>query len=136
MAEAKLNIDIPKNLVEDTIRAQVLAAFMDKGHAEKLVSAVVAMALGAKKNSYDSATIFQTEVNDAIREQAMVVFREWLNVHKDLIRQKLLERIEAQSGKITMRIVDAILTEMAWIRPTVKLEFVKEDERDDDANGE
>lgn len=100
--KVELPAEITKDLVEAHIKAAVVAALAK--NPEDLVRGVVEAALRQKRNSYDSASIWDQQLNEAIRASAEGAFREWLDEQKPLFKKLFKERL----GKEYRRIIDAL----------------------------
>jgi hypothetical protein len=98
----------------DETQAQVQAAVVEAlaRDPEELVQAVVDMALSEKRNSYDRATIWQTQVHKMIRDAAQEAFREWLVEQRPLVAKAVRGKLESRRGVFFKRVLDGLLDAM------------------------
>ena len=90
---SEMKIEIPTNLITDTIRAEMVRQ-MASENKTKLIEAVVAHAMTARKDSYSSTpTFFQETVNGMIREEAQKVFKEWIDANRKQISDALFKHL-------------------------------------------
>jgi hypothetical protein len=90
---SEMKIEIPKNLIEDTIRAEMVRQMCGENKTE-LIEAVVTHAMSARKDSYSNTpTFFQEAVNGMIREEASKAFREWIERNRKQISDALFKHL-------------------------------------------
>jgi hypothetical protein len=96
---SEMKIEIPKNLIEDTIRAEMVRQMCGENRTD-LITSVVTHAMSARKDSYSSTpTFFQESVNGMIREEAMKVFREWIESNRKQISDALFKHLNENKQK-------------------------------------
>lgn len=95
------------NVSEDIIKAHVQAAVQQvlNRDPEKLVKAVVDAALNQKRDHYNSKTIWEEQLNDAIRAVAQETFKEWVESVKPVVAKMIRERFEGPKGKETVKAI-------------------------------
>lgn len=113
--ESTMQIKIPSELIENTIRAEMIRALNANGGADKFVEAIVRKALAERNNSYDRETKFEAAVNEAIRLEVQAAFREWLEEHKPKIRAALKKEMQANGAKRITDIVDKITAGLTYV---------------------
>ena len=106
---AGLAIQIPEKMITDVIRAEVIKAVPEP---QKWVEAIVDRALKEKKNTYDSATIFEKTISEMIRKECGAVFAEWLEEHRLKIRDSLVTALSKGKAKRIKEIAEHIATGM------------------------
>jgi len=99
MAMSEMKIEIPQQLIEDTIRAEIVRAIPIEKRDE-LIKAVIRVAMTQKKDDYSrTPTFFQDEVNKMIRETAIRIFEEWLEKNKKKVKDALLDYLNDEPQK-------------------------------------
>ena len=119
---AGLAIQIPEGMIEDVIRAQMVAAVPNP---EKWVAAIVTKALEEKVDSYrNSQTKFHAAISKCIRDECETVFQEWLVEHRQAIRDAMVAQLTKGSAKrvkaIASKLADG-LTDVHVSRITLKI---------------
>jgi hypothetical protein len=102
---AGLAIQVPDQMLRQVIMAEVAKALPDR---ERLIEAIVRECMTQKKNSYDSDTIFGTEIKSEIRSVCHEVFREWLVEQRDAIREALVRELNKGKAKRLKSMVDSL----------------------------
>ncbi len=88
MSEVK--IDIPAQLIENTIMAELVKNVSGE-NKDRLMKAVVEKAMTGKKDNYSSTrTFFQESVEDMIRDEAKKIFREWIDQNRKTLADALM----------------------------------------------
>jgi hypothetical protein len=91
---SEMKIELPKQLIEDTIRAEMVRQIpADK--RDKLIESVIRSALSQEVDRYSNRTVFQDEVSKMIREEAIAIFRAWLDENKTKIKDALFKYLNA-----------------------------------------
>lgn len=96
------------NVSEDIIKAHVQAAVQQvlNRDPERLVKAVVDAAMSQKRNGYSNEkTIWEEQLNEAIRAVAQETFREWIESVKPAVAKMVRERFEGPKGKETIKTI-------------------------------
>lgn len=109
-----VSITLPAEITRDIVNAQIKAAVVSalaKDPAQ-LVSAVVDAAMKQKpERGYSSdPPIWDTMVNEMIREAAKSAFKEWLEENADMIKVKVRERLTKEKTKFIDKIVDSLVS--------------------------
>jgi len=87
---SEMKIEIPTKLIEDSIRSEMVRQIGQGPARDKFVESVVRQAMEGKKDSYSSTpTYFQSAVNDMIRDEALKVFKGWLDENREAISKAL-----------------------------------------------
>ena len=96
---SEMKIEIPTNLIEDTIRAEMVRQ-ISKDNKDKLIEAVVKAAMTQKKDSYNSTpTHFQEAVNEMIADTAKQIFSEWIESNRAAIAKALFTFLNSNKQK-------------------------------------
>lgn len=98
---AGLAINIPQTMIEDTIRAHMVAAMPNP---EIWVQQICKLALDEPaKDRYGhpdrKKTVFQAAIEEMILEEAKAILAEWLAQHREMIRKALVAEMERAKGK-------------------------------------
>jgi len=120
---AEMTVKIDPDVVAAHIRAAVAKALGENPDA--LVKAVVDEAMKVKQNSYDKKTVFQTGVENMIREVASKVFREWLDTKRGDIRKAIAARLKAGGDAFVTQAADklvAALSDNFYVSISLKVE--------------
>ena len=110
MGNSSVEIQIPDQLINDIVRAELVRALGDR---EQLLAAVVRSALAAKAKSYSSKTLFEEKVDEMIRHAATEAFAEWIGSNKSAIRDALHAELDRSKGKRIKEIVDSLISELS-----------------------
>ena len=112
---AGLAIQIPEGMIEDVIRAQMVAAVPNP---EKWVEAIVRKALEEKTDRYNThgATKFHAAISEAIRGECEKVFQEWLVEHRQLIREAMIAQLTKGSAKRIKAIASKLADGLTGVR--------------------
>ena len=87
---SEMKIEIPTKLIEDSIRSEMVRQIGQGPERDKFVESVVRQAMEGKKDSYSSTpTYFQSAVNEMIRDEALKVFKAWLDENREAISKAL-----------------------------------------------
>ena len=123
---SEIKIDVPGQLIEDTIRAEMIRT-MASQNKEKLIEAVVAKAMSTKSDNYSSTpTHFQQAVNEMIRNEAKELFKEWIEENRKAIRDALLKYLNANKQKRLTELVEKLANNISAYGIHVNL-VLKED---------
>lgn len=96
---SEMKIQIPSDLIEDTIRAEMVRQ-IGAENRDKLIESVVYHAMTQKKDDYSrTPTYFQSAVNEMIREEACKIFREWLDGNRKSIATALFAYLNDNKQK-------------------------------------
>lgn len=83
---SEMRIEIPSQLIEDTIRAEMVRSMSANGTTEKWIQAIVREAMEKKKDNYSyNKTLFQEAVSKMIIDEATNIFKEWLDENREQI---------------------------------------------------
>lgn len=130
MADSSLNIKLPQELIENTIRVEMVKQL---GNHQELMEGIVKAALSAKENNYShEPTIFLKKVQEMIRTEAQNAFRDWVEENRPAIRQALLEALNRDRKQRIAEIVDTIVNSLGRHQIHVEsvLNIKRVDERD------
>lgn len=115
MAET-VSVTLPAEITRDIVNAQIKAAVVTAlaRDPEKLVAAVVDAAMKERpRNGYSSdPAIWDTMINEMIREAAKDAFKEWLAENAEMIKRKVRERLVREKTKFIEKIVDGMTDAM------------------------
>lgn len=118
-----MRIEIPTQLIEDTIRAEMVRTMMVNGTSEKWVQAIVNKAMSEKKDRYSDTTAFQDAVSSMVVDEAKAIFREWLEANRaeigKALRKYLTDNKQAALTKMCESLAENIST--YGVRITAKL---------------
>jgi len=107
----EFNVKLEEDLVKTYIE-KAIAEALGK-NPEALVQAVVREAMSAKRNTYDRKTIFQSAIEEMIRQAAKEQFKLWLDTQKDKIKKALQERLAKEGDGFIAKVTDSIVTGLA-----------------------
>ncbi len=107
---SEMRIEIPSQLIEDTIRVEMIRAISKNGESEKWIQAIVKEAMDRKKDSYSSKTYFQDAVSKMIIEEAQSIFSEWLSENKDAIGKALKKYLTENKHAALTQICETLAT--------------------------
>ena len=107
-----VSVTLPAEITRDIVNAQIKAAVVTAlaRDPERLVAAVVDAAMKEKnRNGYSSdPPIWDSMVNEMIREAAKDAFKEWLTANAEMIKRKVRERMDREKSKFVQKTVDAL----------------------------
>jgi hypothetical protein len=99
-----VQIHIPQQLIDDTIRAEIVRQIPNKA---AFAEAVIQAALREKvKDGYgysrdNGPTVFQKAITDMINAEAKAVFAEWIEQNRKSIRDALVKELtRSQAAKV------------------------------------
>jgi hypothetical protein len=127
MAMRELKINIPEQLIEDTIRAEMVRQIGGE-NKEKLIESVVMHAMAQKKDSYSRETYFQETVNEMIRDTATEIFREWLEQNRKEISKALFKFLNDNKQERLTKFCESIAGNIRKYGVDVKLIFCEEND--------
>lgn len=120
---SEMKIEIPTQLIEDTIRAELIRQIGDE-NKEELIRSIVKQAMEQKKDNYHrSPTFFQEAVNDMIRKEALEIFRTWLEKNRTDISQALFKFLNDNKQKRLSEFCESIAGNIRKYGIDVKLNF-------------
>lgn len=110
----EMKISIPDQLIEDTIRMELIRN-IDEKTKENLIESVVKHAMTQKKDNYSSSkTYFQEAVNEMIENEAKKIFKEWIESNRRDIavamKSYLNDNKQAALTKFCENLADNIMT--------------------------
>jgi hypothetical protein len=109
-----VSITLPSEITKDIVNAQIKAAVVTAlaKDPEKLVAAVVDAAMKQKpERGYSSdPPIWDTMLNNMIREAAQDAFKEWLSDNSAMITRKVRERLTREKSQFIEKIVDSLVS--------------------------
>lgn len=112
MSGNTVSITLPSEITKDIVNAQIKAAVVTAlaKDPEKLVTAVVDAAMKQKpERGYSSdPPIWDTMVNEMIRDAAKIAFKEWLDENAEMIKRKVRERMNREKSAFIAKTVDAL----------------------------
>ncbi len=104
--DSNVQIHIPAQLVEDTVRAELVRAL---GNTDALLKSVVARAFSeTSTRSYGKTTIIEDEVNDMIRVESKKIFTEWIEENRQKLRDAFMASLNARKGTKLKQLIDAM----------------------------
>lgn len=110
---SSVSVNLPSEITRDLVNAQIKAAVVAAlaRDPEKLVAAVVDAAMKEKsRNGYVSdPPIWDSMVNEMIRDAAKDAFKQWLDENSAMIARKVRERLAKEKTKFIERIVQNLV---------------------------
>ncbi len=104
---AEIKIDIPQNLIEDTIRAEMIRQMPNK---EAIMSEVIRKAMQAKRENYSySKTIFQDEFEKQIMETVKTIIGGWIELHKKELSDHLIKYLTKGKNEFLTKFAEALI---------------------------
>lgn len=116
----EMKVELPQEIITSIVRAQIVQAL---GKSEQLIEGVVKAALEQKKDSYSRTTVFEDQVTEMIRKEAVDAFGEWLTENREKVRAALRKELTAKKGKLVTDLVDAFTTRLSVYSPDIVLKF-------------
>jgi hypothetical protein len=120
-----VQLHIPQQLIDDTIRAEIVRQIPDKS---KFAEAVIQAALREKpRDSYggygrdNGPTIFQKAITDMINVEAQKVFAEWIEQNRAAIREALIKEMTRSQAARVKQIAEKIADGMMKWNASVTL---------------
>lgn len=108
-----VSVTLPAEITRDIVNAQIKAAVVTAlaRDPEKLVAVVVDAAMKEKnRNGYSNdPSIWDSMINEMIREAAKGAFKEWLAENSEMIKRKVRERLAREKTKFIEKIVDGMV---------------------------
>ncbi len=120
----EMKMELPTQMIEDTIRAEMVRSIMASGGHEKMLRAVVKEAL-EKTDRYDRETVFQKAINKLIRKKAEEAFAEWIEENGEAVKAALIKELNKGRQARIRKIASDITDGLTQITPTVDLKFAK-----------
>lgn len=109
--EIKLDDKDVKKAVDTQLRVSMMEALGKNPDA--LIKSIVNEALSVKKNSYDNKTVFQTSIDECIRDAGKEVFKAWVETKKQVIKDAIVARLNKEEGQFIETIADKLVNGMA-----------------------
>lgn len=109
MEDQKINVVLPKDVIDAHIKAAMLDVLSKDDRGERLIEAVVQQAMTEKKERYHDKTILDAQLNQAIREAAMETFKAWIENQKEKISKAIEKRLKRSGDGMIKKIVDQII---------------------------
>ncbi len=104
---AEIKIDIPQNLIEDTIRAEMIRQMPNK---EEIMSEVIRKAMQAKRDNYSySKTVFQEEFEKQIMETVKTIIGGWMELHKKELSDHLIKYLTKGKNEFLNKFAEALI---------------------------
>ena len=123
---SEMKIEIPKELISDAIRCEMVRQIGEGDTRDKFVEAVVRNAMEGKKDSYSNTpTFFQSAVNEMIRDEAMKVFKAWLEENRSAIGEALMKHLNGNKQKRLKDFAENIANRIEQYGITVNLDLSK-----------
>lgn len=117
--DSKMEINLPQQLIEDTIRAEIVRQLPNKeAFAEKVITEMLRQPVD---NYNRDKTVFREAVRKMITETATSIFKEWLAANEAAIRKALLAQLTRDKTKIIIKIAEDMANGMCRLYPTVHL---------------
>lgn len=120
MNETQVMLKVPQEVIDAQVRAAVAAAL--GRDPEKLIAAVVNSAMQARGSHYDTGkTLFQTAVENEIREVAQQEFKKFLEEQRPAIAKQIREKLGGNAkglvDKLAEKCADGVLRldVQAWL---------------------
>lgn len=120
---ANPTFEIPKDVIEPIIQAQVAAAVSSAlAGRDEIIKAAVGAVLNAKVdrdgapdryNSHNSLTWLQWVMNDCIRRAARAAIEQFLAGEQDRIKAVLTKELQAKNSPLAKQLVNGMLGAMA-----------------------
>lgn len=117
---SKLEINIPSQMIEDAVRAQVVEA-LTAGKGEELIKAIINQAMTEKRNTYGHETVFGYAVKEMIRSEAKKIFGDWLNSQREALREQLMAELDMNGKKRLKELTEALVQNIG--RYSVEVSF-------------
>lgn len=110
MSTGNVSVSLPAEITRDIVTAQIRAAVVASlaSDPEKLVRAVVDAAMAQKVDNWRDRTIWDDQINQAIREAAQGALQEWITDNMTMIRKAVRTRLDKEKRGILEKLVDSI----------------------------
>lgn len=119
MSDSKVEINIPKTLIEDTIRAEIIRQLPNK---EAFAAKVIEEMMRTPVDHYNREnTVFREAIRKMIVETAQLIFKEWLAANEAAIRKALHAQLTRDKTKILAKIAEDIASGMLGLYPSITL---------------
>jgi|GEM_PF-2648802 hypothetical protein len=126
---SEMKIEIPTELISDSIRAEMVRQIGEGPTRDKFVDAVIRNAMEGRKDNYrDTPTFFQAAVNEMIREEALKVFKAWLEQNRAAISDALFAYLNGNKQKRLREFAEKLAGNISQYGISVCLDF--KDKRD------
>lgn len=124
---SEMKIEIPTDLISDSIRAELVRQIGVGPTRDKFVEAVIRNAMEGKKDNYSSSpTFFQAAVNEMIREEALKVFKAWLEENRTAISAALFSYLNGNKQKRLKDFAEKLAGNIATYGISVNLDLSRE----------
>lgn len=125
MSEVK--IDIPKQLIEDTIRAELVRKLSEENKT-LLIESIVKYAFDEKPDRYSSQSFFKKVTTEMIQKEVKEIFAEWINENRENIAKALRKYLTENKQKALTAFCEKLSENIASYGVSVNLKlFEKED---------
>lgn len=122
----EMKIAIPDQLIEDTIRAELVRNITDEKR-DVLLNSVVSSALTKKRDNYGETTVFQDAVTKMIEKEVKSIFQEWINENRENISKALKSYLMANKQKVLTDFCEKLSKNIMSYGVSVDLNLSRED---------
>lgn len=123
---SEMKIEIPTELISDSIRAQMVRQIGEGPTRDKFVDAVIRNAMEGKKDSYSNTpTFFQAAVNEMIRDEALKIFKAWLEENRAAISKALFTYLNGNKQERLREFAENLASNISSYGITVNLDLTK-----------
>ncbi len=124
MSDAKLEMKIPAQLIENTILTELVKQMPNK---EQFTEQLVLQMMRHKANSYDRETVFQAACREMVLTEARKIFGEWLDQHREMIRKSLTKYLTKNKSEMVHQIAKNMADGIASYSASVVLKVQASD---------
>lgn len=124
MADSNVGITIPKQLIDDLVRAEIVRAI---GKREEMIAHVVNQVLNEKEDNYSRETRIERAFRDMIIGEAKALLQEWLLQNKDEFRKSLMAHFNDHKAKRLKEMAEALTNGLLDSYINVNVNFHKKD---------
>jgi hypothetical protein len=125
---SEMKIEIPTKLIEDSIRCEMVRQIGEGAMRDKFVEAVVKNAMESKKDSYSNTpTYFQQAVNEMIKDEALKIFKSWLDENRAAISTALYNHLNGNKQARLKEFADQLAGNISKYGITVNLDLDRKD---------
>jgi len=125
---SEMKIEIPTKLIEDSIRCEMVRQIGEGAMRDKFVESVVKNAMESRKDNYGSTpTYFQQAVNEMIRDEALKVFRAWLEENRAAISTALYNHLNGNKQARLKDFAEKLAGNISTYGITVNLDLNRKD---------
>jgi hypothetical protein len=90
MAKADTEVAIPRQMLQDVLAAHLTQAVFDSPEQrDELIRSLVRSVLASKEYDHDKFTYIEKFIRLGIAEQVKEIAGEWVDEHKDVIREQV-----------------------------------------------